>query len=132
MFTKEFGEIELVEDEFREGLILLEKNGVLLLEEHFDDEDENVDILHQFGEDVTLYDKSDFRACLEMARKYEPDFLVPIFIKAISGPHLETEEEMEARKKCYACIVEWSGRYPWRNIPKEKCETCMARKNEEK
>lgn len=126
MMTKEFGEVKLIQDEYPVGLILREKAEGVVLEEYFDTTGENVDVLHEFDVGITLDIKTDFYDCLDEARRYEPDFNVPIYIKERS---LRTQGE-EEKKKCYACMAAYCGIRPYELTPsKEKCAQCHARKS---
>ena len=113
--TKEFGELESVWKKVPSGGILLRENeGVVLLEQHFKDEDgEREEILFQFQEGTTLNDRSDFCECLVEARKFEPDFSVPIYIQTLSERENEEEAEKKARREQYEKMIERSGTHPW-------------------
>lgn len=117
MYTKEFGEVEVVWGEYPKGVLIRQTEEVILLEEHFDDQNENVDVLHRFPEDMRLFDKGDVRECLAKAREYEPDFNVPIHIMRLTEPQPENPEEKRAN---YMSIIEHSARCPWNPIPARK------------
>ena len=82
MASQEFGEILFVaRGKYPEGVMIREKKGGVLLEQHFDTTGQNVDVLHMFHEDSTIWDKEDFIEFLKVARQYEPDISVPIYVQ---------------------------------------------------
>lgn len=115
MLTKEFGEVEIVQEGYPVGLVIRqnEANDVVL-EENFDTTGENVDVVHVFNDEemnVDLSVKTDFYFCLALAREYEPDLSCPIYIKTSSS---QSKEESDAEKKArFMRCAEWSGRHPW-------------------
>ena len=113
--TKEFGELESVwKNVPAEGILLREANGVVLLEQHFNDVDgRREDVLFQFEEGITLDDKNDFCECLAEARKFEPDFSVPIYIQTLSERKKEEEAAKNERWTYYENLAERSARRPW-------------------
>lgn len=81
MYVKEFGEVKVVWGKFPKGFLIRQtEEEAILLEEHFDEENENVDVVHRFPADMHLHNQNDFRACLIKAREYERDYNVPIYI----------------------------------------------------
>lgn len=117
MFVNGIGEVEFVWKKVPEGGILLrEENGVVLLEEHLDAEWKNVDVIHQFDEDYSLYNRADFGECLVEARKYVPDMNIPIYIQSPSVRYKEEEDSEKQRKEELMRIVDKTGRQPWRRF----------------
>lgn len=116
--TKEYGELESVWKKVPDGgLLLREEDGVVFLEQHFNNADgKRVDVIHQFEEGITLADRVDFCECLAEARKYEPDFSVPIYIQTLSERKNEEEEPKEERKAYFMGIVERSQMKPWKGF----------------
>ena len=113
--TKEFGELETVWKNVPSGgILLLEHDGVVLLEQHFEDGDgQREDVLFQFEDGTTLDDKSDFFECIAEARKFEPDFSVPIYIQTLSERPKEEESMKSVRREQYKNMVERSATHPW-------------------
>ena len=113
--TQEFGELESVWKKVPDGGILLrEDDGVVLLEQHFNDTyGKRVDVLFQFEEGITLADKVDFSECLKEARKFEPDSGVPIYIQVPSERENEEEVDEEARRAIFQRLIQRSGTHPW-------------------
>lgn len=112
--TREFGEIETVWDKVpSQGILLRESNGTVLLEQHFKDEDgESQDVLFQFEEGITLDVRSDFYDCLAEARRFEPEFSVPIYIQTISE-RVKKDGEKKAQRDLFEKTVKRSGIHPW-------------------
>ena len=111
--TTKFGEIKIVCDENPIGIILREdKNGVVL-EEHFDEEGQRVDVIHQFDEDFTILNPQCLKECLEEARRYVPDLNVPIFIRKIVKTDEEKKKEEEEKKAYFMRLAESSQLRPW-------------------
>lgn len=114
MFVRGFGEIEVVWENLPEGLLLRDINGVVHLEQRFDDEGINVDVLHQFKEEVTLKDEEYFCECIAVAREYEPDWNVPIYIQSLAARYKEDEQEQKKRREYYETLIQRSRTHPWR------------------
>jgi len=92
MYTKEFGEVEVVSGEYRKGFIIRQTGGGIVLEEHFDTENSNVDVIHRFDDGMTLLKKSDFCECLAKAREYVPDLNVPLHVMKLYPPDLNSDK----------------------------------------
>lgn len=142
MLTKEFGEVRILRDNCSvEGFVLREKDGRVVLEEYFDTEGNQVDVIQEFKFGMTLKKKEDFSECLKEARIYEPDFNVPIYIQALQNRSEDEDKEVEeeekekeeAKRKCYECMNEWNISHPWSfTLPKDRCKECRSSKNKDK
>ena len=134
MKTKEYGEIVVLfpGEEIPSGLVLREGDDKsVVLEQHYGERD--VDVLHLF-ELCNLHNKEDFVECIIIARQFEANPDIPIFIladKKVSLPE-DVEEikcSQESKARCLACAVKWNLRHPWDiSPPREKCEQCLKHK----
>ena len=117
MFVRGIGEVEFVwKNVPAGGFFLRESNGVVLLEEYLDAEGKSVDVVHQFDEEYTLNNETDFGLCLSEARKYIPDMNVPIYIQTPSARRTEEAAEMDKHKAELSKVVENCLKRPWRGF----------------
>lgn len=81
MLSERFGEVVIIQrDDYPVGIVIRERNNGIILEQHFDSTGNNEDILHLF-DNSTIWNKEDFLNSLTVARKYEPDLSIPIYVQ---------------------------------------------------
>ncbi len=79
MKTQKFGEVVFfTQDKYPKGILLRESSVGAVLEEHFDDESKNVDVLHIFQ---GMFLHAGLEECLAEARRYEESFETPIHVE---------------------------------------------------
>lgn len=134
MITKEFGEVRILQENCSvEGFVLREKEGRVVLEEYFDSEGNQVDVVQEFEFGMTLKRKEDFCECLKEARIYEPDFNVPIYIQALQESGNEEKEKEDIKRKCYECMNGWNISHPWSfTLPQDRCKECRNSNKKDK
>ena len=79
MKTQQFGEVVFfTQDKYPKGIVLRESSAGVVLEEHFDDESKNVDVLHIFQ---GMFLHAGLKECLTEARTYEGNLETPIHVE---------------------------------------------------
>lgn len=79
MKTQKFGEVVFfTQDKYPKGIVLRETSAGVVLEEHFDTESKNVDVLHVF-EGTFLH--AGLSVCLAEVRRYVENLDTPIHVE---------------------------------------------------
>ncbi len=137
MKTQEYGEIMVLfpGEKISDGIVLRQgKEKSVVLEQHYGEK--NVDVLHLF-EFCNLHNKEDFVDCIRIARQYEGNLDIPIYISAEKRVSVPAEvgkvkSHKDPKAECMKCMLDWNLRHPWSmSTPIEKCEKCLKHKTSE-